>query len=81
MESRCVMPPSEAFPRYVWGRGGLVRLRILTAKRPAEAFSSAGSGDGFRARVMWCQKKAHRASLVENASAASLRSPRCSGEK
>jgi hypothetical protein len=80
MESREVMPPREALPRYVWGRGGLVRLRMLTANRTAEVglFSfSLGEGlevDGLRARVMWCQKNAEMASLVENASAAVFRS-------
>lgn len=60
-----------------------MRPRMFTAKRAADVFSSVGDEEegGFRARVMWCQKNAQRASLVEYAFAAVLRSARCAGEK
>lgn len=59
-----------------------MRLRMLTANSTAEVFPfSSEDGGGLRASVIWCQKNAERASLVENASAATLRSARCSGEK
>ena len=62
-------------------------MRTLTAKRTADVlvsgveFREEGEEAGLRASVMWCQKNAERASFVEKASADTLSSARCSGEK